>query len=139
MLFLQAVQPDSLLPCNKVSAAVVASALGGRVTNTISSGWVDRGEARCRYYVRVPGADTTSRIYILYIQPAEDYEGLKENASAPPTDVAGVGDAAYFYVDPETKRVWMYAVARGRLTVTVTGPDLPSARKLAALALTRYR
>ena len=139
MLFLQAVQPDSLLPCNKVPAAVVATGLGGRVTSTISSGWVDEGEARCRYYLRAPGADTTSRIYILYIQPAEDYEGLKEAATAATTDVPGIGDAAHFFIDPETKRVWMYAVARGRLTVTVTGPDLPSARKLAVLALTRYR
>ncbi|HEV8400622.1 MAG TPA: hypothetical protein VGQ18_12405 [Gemmatimonadales bacterium] len=140
-MFLQAAQPDSLLPCNKVPAAVVATALGGRVTNTISSGWVDEGEARCRYYLRAPGGgpDTTSRIYILYIQPAEDYDGLKEAATAPTTDVPGVGDGAYFYVDPETKRVWMNAVARGRITVTVSGPDLPSARKLAALALTRYR
>ena len=136
-MFLQAAQADSQLPCHKVPAAVVATALGGRVTNTINSGWVDQGEARCRYYLRKPGSDTTSQIYILYIQPAEDYDGLKEAATAPTTDVPGVGDGAYFYIDPETKRFWM--VARGRITITVSGPDLPSARKLAALALTRYR
>lgn len=131
--------PDSQLPCNKVPAAVVAEALGGRVTNTINSGWVAAGEARCRYYLRSTGTDTTSRIYILYIQPPADYDGLKESATAPPRDVPGVGDAAYFYIDPETKRFWVTAAVRSRISVTVSGPDFASARKLAALALARYR
>lgn len=137
MIFLQAV--DSQLPCYKVPAAVVGVTLGGRVTNTVNSGWVDKGEARCRYYLRVPGADTASRVYILYIQPAADYEGLKESAPEPTRDVPDLGEAAYVYVDPETKRFWVTAVERTLISVTVSGPDLPSARKLAALALTRYR
>src|SRR5574342_871201 len=75
--------PDSQLPCTKVPGVSLAATLGGRVTNTISSGWVGPGEARCRYYLRAPDADTTSRIYMLYIQPDSDYDGLKENTSEP--------------------------------------------------------
>lgn len=140
-MFVQAVQqPDSLLPCNKVPAAIVGATLGGRVTNAISSGWVDQGEARCRYYLRAPGADTTSRIYILYIQPAEDYDGLKEVAEGA-QDVPGVGDDAHTYVDADNHRHWITAVLRGRISVTVTAPpgDFASGKKLAILALGRYR
>lgn len=139
----QAVAADSQLPCTKVPGIVVAATLGGRVTNTIDSGWLDPGEARCRYYLRSAGSDTTSRIYVLYIQPASDYAGLKENAPAATRDVAGVGDAAYMFIDPDTKRFWLTAVRRGGggLSVTVSGPppDFESVRKLAALALSRYR
>lgn len=139
-MVVQGVTPaDSQLPCNKVPAAVVAATLGGRVTNTINSGWVGVGEARCRYYLRSAGTDTTSRIYILYIQPAADYDGLKESATAPTRDVPDLGEAAYGYVDPDTKRFWLTAVVRSRISVTVSGPDLASARTLAALALARYR
>jgi hypothetical protein len=136
---LLAVQADSQLPCNRVPATVVGEALGGRVYNTITSGWLDPGEARCRYYLRRLGADTTSRIYILYIQPESDYDGLKEAASEPIHDVPGVGDAAYTYVDGDNHRTWITAVVRGRISVTVSGPDLPSVRKLTVLALARYR
>lgn len=132
-------QPDSLLPCNRVPAAAVGATLGGQVYHTINSGWLDPGEARCRYYLRLTGADTVSRIYILYIQPDSDYDGLKEAAEEPIHDVPGVGDAAHTYVDSDNHRTWITAVVRGRISVTVSGPDLPTVRKLTVLALARYR
>ena len=141
LLLLQAVaqDPDSLLPCNRVPGAVVGQALGGEVYRTVNSGWTDPGQARCRYYLRVPGADTTSRIYILWIQPESDYDGLKDAAPTEIHVVPGVGDDAHTYVDADTHRIWLTAVVRGRISVTVTSPDLVAARKLAVLALGRYR
>ena len=132
----QVAAADSELPCNKVPGPLVASTLGGRLLDTRNPGWLDKGESRCNYRLVFP-PDTTSQTFVLWTYPDSEYDGLREVATGF-KDVAGVGDAAHTYVDPDTKRHWLTAVKRGRITISATGPAFSRVKQLALLALSRY-
>jgi hypothetical protein len=121
--------------CERVPGADVAKALGGRLVETRPVNVKGAVFARCVYSVEI---DKANRALVLWLNPPDDYEGLREAAESRVKRVAGVGDAAHVTQDPDTKRIWFRAVKRGAVTVQVSAEREDWARVLATLALAKF-
>ena len=73
----------------------------------------------CQY---VFGADTSgSMVYVnLFVAPEASFEAIRA-ISGSPTDVSGVGDAAYVAARPDGPELWVLVRGRGAVGVAIGG------------------
>ncbi len=69
--------------------------------------------------------------YVVYLQPAEDFEGLKKYIEDPITPIAGLGDGAYMFHDTGDGRFKIHVLKRGDVMVEANAESAASARKVA--------
>ena len=126
---------ESLNVCEKVPAAELATALAGRALDAKPVNIKGLVAARCVYGIEIAGA---RRAFVLWINPAADFDGLREASEPPVTVVKGVGDEAFATTDKDTKRTQLTARARGKVTVQVTSEQLEWAQTVAKVALSKF-
>jgi hypothetical protein len=116
--------------CEFIPGDAIARAVGARLTQTRPT--FDKNWSRCAYYV----TDATGKPngYVVWIQPAEDFEELKKHIAQPITPVSGLGDAAYLFQDDD-HRFKLNVLKRGDLMFQATADTQESARKVAATVL----
>lgn len=121
--------------CAVLPGALVATTLGGRLAEARPS--ASGSIRRCTYFLTASG-DTTRRAFVVYFLPAGEYDDLKSAQGDLVQPERGLGDAAYRYRDPDTRRFWITTLKRPRVTLQVTGDSLAEVRSLTALALSRF-
>lgn len=114
--------------CKMVPGEVIARALGARFVEARSL--ADRSWSKCTYMVALPGSDARAG-YVVWMQPAADFDEMKAYIEAPTTPIAGLGDAAYGFRDPGDGRYKIYVLKRGDLSFQATGESEATARKVA--------
>jgi hypothetical protein len=120
--------------CATVSATEVAHIAGGSPSDTRRFNAPDGKLARCLYLVSPPGGK--ERIgWVVELLPAADFDAMRPYIEQPVRELAGVGDGAYVYKDPDSGRFRLYAHRRGGPSVSVTGPDDAVVRRIAVFAL----
>jgi hypothetical protein len=121
--------------CLTVPGELVATTLGARLSEARP---FDGGTfRRCTYYL-VAAEGSVRRAFVIYANPAGDYDDLKAAHGGPVEAEQGIGDAAYRYRDADTRRYWITALKRPRVTLQITGDSLADVRKLTILALSRF-
>lgn len=93
----------------------------------------DKNWSRCTYFVALPGSEAP-KAYVLWLQPAEDYEELKAYIEEPIVPIAGLGDAAFGFQDKGDGRYKIYVLKRGDLSCQARGEAEAPARKVAEAA-----
>jgi hypothetical protein len=121
--------------CTRVPVDEAAKALGGRALEARPINVKGFVAARCVYGIEINGG---RRAFVIWLNPATDFEGLRAASDPPITIVNGVGDAAYLAVDKDTKRYWLRAVKRNAVTVQVTGDEPDWVKTLAMLSLSKF-
>jgi hypothetical protein len=114
--------------CQLVPGGVIAKAFGGTLAETRS--FFDKAWSRCVYFVVLPGSGTRVG-RVVWVQPAEDFEELKQYIDEPLTALTGLGDAAYMFHDTGDGRFKINVLKRGDLMFQATGESAASARRLA--------
>ena len=114
--------------CQVVPGDAIARALGGTFAEARPFG--DKAFSRCTYFI-VPSGGGQRMGYVVYIQPAEDFEGLKKYIDDPITPIAGLGDGAYMFHDTGDGRFKIHVLKRGDVTIEASGDSEASARKVA--------
>ena len=122
--------------CAVVPGAEVAKALGGTLAEALL---VRPGgdHARCRYTVKTEAGGPA--VVIVWLHAADDYDILHPLVESPTSPAAGLGDAAFVTVDPDTARHRAFVLVRGVATVEVTGPSAAGVRAVAATAVRLLR
>lgn len=118
--------------CARVPGAKVAEAVKGRLLDARPINMAGLTAGRCVYGVEIAGA---RHAIVLWMNPPDDYEGLRKAAEGAVTPISGVGDMAHQTFDADTKRYWLRAVARGRAAIQVSGERPEWLRAVAVLAL----
>ena len=72
--------------------------------------------------------------YVVWIQPAEDFEELKKHIEQPIASVSGLGDAAYVFQDDD-RRFKLNVLKRGDFMFQATADTREAARKVADTVL----
>ena len=116
--------------CEFIPGDAIVRAVGAKLTRTHPT--FDENWSRCAYYVT--GADGKPNGYVVWIQPAGDFEELKKYIDKPITPVSGLGDAAYVFQDDDG-RFKMNVLKRGDLMFQATADTRESARKVADTVL----
>lgn len=125
---------ESLNVCEKVPAAELAAALAGRVLDAKPVNIKGFAAARCVYGIEIGG---TRRAFVLWVNPAADFDELRKVSEPPVTVIKGIGDEAFATTDNDTKRTQLTARARGKVTVQVTSERLEWAQTVAKVALSK--
>jgi hypothetical protein len=112
--------------CRLVPADSIARALGGTVSQARPT--FDKTFSRCTYILQLAGKPAG---YVVWLQPAEDFEELKKHIEEPLTAVSGLGDAAYMFHDKGDGRFKINVLKRGDLMFQATGESAASARRVA--------
>ena len=112
--------------CEFIPGDAIARAVGARLTQSRPT--FDESWSRCAYYVT--DANGKPNGYVVWIQPAEDFEELKKHIDKPITPVSGLGDGAYVFQDDD-RRFKMNVLKRGDLMFQTTADTQASARKVA--------
>jgi hypothetical protein len=126
---------ESLNACQRVPGADVAAAVSGKAIDERPVNVKGLTAARCVYGVEVAG---TRRAFVVWVNPAADFDGLRQASEPPVTDVKGVGDEAFAVTDKDTKRVQLTARTRGKVTVQVTSERMDWAQAVAKVALSKF-
>jgi hypothetical protein len=126
---------ESLNVCERVPSAEIAKALSGRPIDARPVNVTGFVAARCVYGIEIEG---TRRAFVVWVNPVDDFDGLREASTPPLTDVKGVGDDAFATTDKDTKRVQLTARAGGKVTVQVTSERLDWAQAVARVALSKF-
>jgi hypothetical protein len=126
---------ESLNVCERVPSAEVAKALSGRPVDARPVNVKGLTAARCVYRIEIEG---TPRAFVIWVNPVDDFDGLRKASTPPVTDVKGVGDDAFATTDMDTKRVQVTARARGKATVQVTSERMEWAQAAARVALSKF-
>jgi hypothetical protein len=116
--------------CEFIPGDAIARAVGAKLIQSRPT--FDREWSRCAY--SVTDANGKPNGYVVWLQPAEDFEGLKKYIEKPITPVAGLGDAAYVYQDDD-RRFKLNVLKRGDLMFQATGDTQESAHKVAETVL----
>jgi hypothetical protein len=90
---------------------------------------------------RPPAASMASgarHAFVVWVNPADDFGGLRDASDPPITDVKGVGDEAFATTDKDTKRIQLTARLRGKVTVQVTSDRMDWAQAVARVALSKF-
>lgn len=127
---------ESLNVCDRVPAAAVAQAVSGRPVDARPVNIKDFTAARCVYAVEIGG---TRHVFVVWVNPEGDFDGLKDASDRPLTEVKGVGDEAFATTDSDTRRIQVTARLRGRVTVQVTSERMDWAQAVAKVALSRFQ
>jgi hypothetical protein len=114
--------------CEAVPGDVVARALGGKLAEVRH--FSDKAFSRCTYFI-VPSGSDKRLGYVVWMQPATDFEELKKSTAETITVVPGLGDAAYFFQDKGDGRFKINVLKRGDLMFQATANTAESARKIA--------
>ena len=123
--------------CATIPGAEVARVAGGQIVESKPFNAPDGKLARCVYFVAPPGNGAAKTAWVVELFPPGDFDEVRPNIEEPVRDVAGLGDGAYEYKDADSGRWRLYTRRRGDVTVSVTGPDEATVRKIAAFALSR--
>jgi hypothetical protein len=121
--------------CTRVPGEAVAAAVSGKLLETRPVNIKDFAAARCIYGIEIGGA---RRMFAIWISAASEYEGLRNAADGPVTPIAGVGDKAHQTFDNDSKRYWLRAVQRDKVTVEVSGDRPEWLQPIARLALSKF-
>jgi hypothetical protein len=116
--------------CELISGDAIARAVGAKLTQSRPT--FDKNWSRCTYLVT--DANGKPNGYVVWIQPAEDFEELKKHIDKPITPVSGLGDAAYTFQDDD-RRFKLNVLKRGDLMFQATADTQESARKVAETVL----
>lgn len=116
--------------CELMPGDAIARAVGGTLTQSRPT--FDKNWSRCTYLVN--DASGKPKGYVVWVQPAEDFEELKKYNDKPIIPVSGLGDAAYIFQD-EDRRFKINVLKRGDLMLQATGDTPESARMVAATVL----
>lgn len=126
---------ESVNVCERVTGDALAKAVGGRALDARPINLKNVEWARCVYGTEIDGA---RRAFVLWFNPASDFEGLRQAAGRSAKPVTGVGDEAYVTFDDETKRHSLTAMKRGVATIQITGEQQDWVRRIAVLALSTF-
>jgi hypothetical protein len=121
--------------CERVTGESVAKAVAGKLLDVRPINVKGFVAARCIYRVEIDGAPHP---FVLWLNPASDYEGLRKAASGPIKTVTGIGAAAHLTLDEGTKRYTLTAVKPGQVTIQVTGGQVDWVQTLARLAMSKF-
>ena len=116
--------------CEFIPGDAIARSVGAKLTQSRPT--FDKNWSRCAYYVI--DANGKPNGYVVWIQPAEDFEELKKHIERPITPVSGLGDAAYVFQDDD-RRFKLNVLKRGDLMFQATADTQESARKVADTVL----
>jgi hypothetical protein len=116
--------------CEAIPGDTIAKSVGAKLTQSRPT--FDNNWSRCAYYVT--DANGKPNGYVVWIQPAEDFEELKKYIEQPITPVSGLGDAAYVFQDDD-RRFKLNVLKRGDLMFQATADTRESARKVADTVL----
>ena len=114
--------------CQMIPGTVVAQALGATLSSTRPV--MDKTFSRCTYLV-TPSGGAKPLGYVVWVQPAADFQDLKQHIDSPITPIAGLGDGAYTFQDKGDGRFKINVLKRDDLMIQVTGESAASARKVA--------
>lgn len=135
----QAIEPAPLVfpvqVCELLPGEILASELGAMLVEARFFPLPDSEASRCVYTVASPRGEQTA--FVVWVMPEAEYDGLRDAADQPVEEVRDVGEKAFQFVDPDSSRINLIAVSRGRFVVQVTGDDAGQVRQVAALALSR--
>ena len=120
--------------CQLVPGEDIARALGGKLAD--ARAFSDKALSRCTYFIVPPGSEKP-RGYVVWMQPPEDFEGLKQDIAEPRTSITGLGDGAYMFRDAGDGRFKINVLKRGDVMIQVTGESADSARKVADAVVAR--
>lgn len=126
---------ESLNACQRVPSAAVATALSGRPVDERPVNSKGLTAARCVYGIEISGA---RHAFVVWVNPADDFGGLRDASDPPIIDVKGVGDEAFATTDKDTKRIQLTARVRGKVTVQVTSDRMDWAQAVARVALSKF-
>jgi hypothetical protein len=126
--------------CALVPGPGLAGALGGTLSKATPFNDPEGSFARCTYIVTPNGAPAgVTKGYGLWVYPHGDFEALRQYTSAPVTSVAGIGDAAESFVDPDDGRYKLRVLLRNDVAIEATGDAAAPARKVAEFAVAALR
>ena len=57
----------------------------------------------------------------MWLNPADDFPGLRDASEGPVKPLQGIGDEAFLRIDEDSKRYWPTAVKRGKVTIQISG------------------
>jgi len=126
---------ESLNACQRVPSTIIAAALSGRPVDERPVNAKGLTAARCIYGIEIAG---TRHVFVVWVNPADDFGGLRDASAPPISDVKGVGDEAFATADKETKRIQLTARLRGKVTVQVTSERMDWAQAVARAALSKF-
>jgi hypothetical protein len=126
---------ESVNVCESVAGEALAKTVGGRLLDSRAVNVKNFESARCLYGVEIGGS---RRTFVLWYNPADDFDGLRKVAEPPVQPVGGIGDQAYTTFDKDSKRYTLTAVKRGKVTIQVTGEQVDSIQAIAKLALSKF-
>jgi hypothetical protein len=118
----------TLNACEAMPGDVVARALGGKLAE--ARPFMDKSFSRCTYFITPSGSDQRLG-YVVWLQPAADFDELKKATEERITIVTGLGDAAYAFQDKGDGRFKMNVLKRGDLMFQATANTAESVRKIA--------
>ncbi len=121
--------------CERITGDMVATTLKGKLLDVRPVNIAGFASARCLYGVEMSEARQT---FVLWFNPASDYDGLRKAASGLVKPLTDIGDAAHLTTDADTKRVIVTATRHGKVTIQVTGEREEWVRSLATLALSKF-
>jgi hypothetical protein len=121
--------------CERVTGEMVATTVKGTLLDARPVNISGLASARCVYGIDMGDRRQT---FVLWFNPAGDYDGLRKAASGLVKPLTDIGDAAHLTVDSDTKRVIVTAIRRGKVTIQVTGEREEWVRSLATLALSKF-
>ena len=116
--------------CEVIPGEAIARAVGAKLNQTRPT--FDRNWSRCAYLVTDASGKPDG--FVVWIQPAADFEELKKYIDKPMTPVSGLGDAAYIFQDDD-RRFKLNVLKRGDLMFQASGGTPESARKVADVVL----
>jgi hypothetical protein len=125
----------SLNVCQRVPGSAVAAAVSGKPIDERPVNFPDLTAARCVYGIEIAG---TRRAFVVWVNPVDDFDGLRKASEPPIADVKGVGDEAFATTDADTKRIQLTARVRGKVTVQVTSERRDWAEAVAKMALSKF-
>jgi hypothetical protein len=114
--------------CQLVPGESVARALGGKLSD--QRPFYDKTFSRCTYLIVPPGSSKPLG-YVVWVQPAADFQDLKQVIDEPLTSVSGLGDDAYMFRDAGDGRFKINVLKRGDLMFQATGESAATARQVA--------
>ena len=118
--------------CEFIPGDAIARSVGATLTRSRPT--FDKNWSRCAYYVTDANGKPTG--YVVWIQPAEDFEDLKRiiEKEKPITPVTGLADAAFVFQDDD-RRFKLNVLKRGDLMFQATADTPELARKVAEIVL----
>jgi hypothetical protein len=125
--------------CHAVPGPEVARLAAGQLLEAKRFNSPDGDAARCVYFVGPPGKghEKEKGAWVVELFPPAAFSEVRPHIEEPVRDVPELGDGAYDYKDGDSGRWRLYTHHRGDVTVSVTGPNEATVRKIAAFVLSR--